>query len=188
EAAELRRPSDAAILAFRDALDAAAWVRKRWPHVAIAGDSAGANLAAVAAFIRPRDFACQLLVYPMLDATCSLPSHREFAAGYGPGSEDMRRGWREYVPSRQDPTRPTISPLFAASLANLPPAWVLTAEYDCLRDEGEAYAQRLAAAGTPTVLRRYNGAIHGFAQMEGISSLARRAVSEAAAWLRASLL
>jgi acetyl esterase len=148
--------------AVEDAQAAVEWAARRAARVAVAGDSAGGNLAAVAA-LTMRDgggppLVCQVLVYPMMDATCSLPSHREFAAGYGPGSEDMLRGYREYLSAGADLKHPHVSPLWAADLAGLPPALVLTAEYDSLRDEGEAYAWRMAQAGVPATLHRYLGA------------------------------
>ena len=97
----------------------------------ICGDSAGGNLAAAAALKKPDRFLAQVLVYPMLDATCSYESHIGFAAGYGPGSEDMKRGWREYAPDT-DLRAPLLSPLWAEDLSGLPPAFILSAEYDSL--------------------------------------------------------
>lgn len=156
--------------------------------VAVGGDSAGGNLAAVTALLarqRGGSRICfQMLIYPMLDATRSLPSHTEYGSGYGPGSEDMERGWREYVPPLTDRRHPQISPLWEADLGGLPPAFVLTAEYDSLRDEGEEYARRLAAAGVPVVLTRYPGVIHGFFQLGGVVGMGREAVSDAARHLR----
>ena len=156
--------------------------------LAVGGDSAGGNLAAVTALLArdrggPR-LACQLLIYPMLDATCKLESHRSCGSGYGPGSEDMQRGYREYLPENADLKEPRISPLWAADMSGLPPALVLTSEYDSLRDEGEQYAQALMNAGVDTALTRYEGAIHGFFQMGGVFKLGREANSDAAAFLR----
>ena len=102
----------------------------------------------------------------MIDATCASASYREFAEGYGPGADDMRRGWREYLPEGAEPRDPLASPLFAQDLEGAAPAWVLTAEFDTLRDEGEEYARRLGAT-----LRRYPGTIHGFFTMPGIFQL-----------------
>ena len=130
--------------AAEDARLAVEWALGQGIAVAVAGDSAGANLAAGAALAhRGAALRCQVLIYPMIDATCSEPSYTEFAEGYGPGAADMKRGWREYLPEGADPRDPLASPLFAADLKDAPPAWVLTAEYDTLRDEGEAYARRL---------------------------------------------
>lgn len=156
-------------------------------RLGVGGDSAGGNLAAVTALIArdrggPR-LACQMLVYPMLDAMRSLPSHVEYGSGYGPGSEDMECGYREYLPEGADRKHPHVSPLWVADLAGLPPAFVLTAEYDSLRDEGEEYARRLAEAGIPVTATRYAGAIHGFFQLGGVLTLGRSANREAASYL-----
>ena len=174
--------------AYDDALRAVAWALEQGVPAGVAGDSAGANLAAGAATAH-RDSAlrCQLLVYPMIDATCGLPSYPEFASGYGPGAEDMQRGWREYLPEGSDPRDPRASPLFAANLSSLAPALILTAEYDTLRDEGEAYARRLAQAGTRVTLHRYDGMVHGFFTMPGVLRVAREAMDEAGVFLRGSL-
>jgi acetyl esterase len=175
--------------AVEDAVAAVCWAVEREERVGVAGDSAGGNLAAAAAQAlrgSPR-LRCQALVYPMLDATCALPSHAEFASGYGPGSADMQRGYREYLPEGADLRDPRLSPLYAADLSGLPPAFVLTAGYDPLRDEGEEYARRLERAGVPVALKRYEGAIHGFFQMGGVLRVAREAVEDACAFLRARL-
>lgn len=174
--------------AYEDAVSAAGWALEQGVAVGVAGDSAGANLAAGAAIAhRSKGLGCQLLIYPMIDATCGMPSYSEFAAGYGPGAVDMQRGWREYLPEGCDPRDPRVSPLFAEDLGGLAPALVLTAEYDTLRDEGEAFARRLAEAGTPVTLRRYDGLIHGFFTMAGVLAAARRALDEAGAFLRERL-
>lgn len=177
--------------AVEDACAAVAWAASEAARVAVAGDSAGANLAAVAA-ITARDsggpaLACQVLVYPMADATCSLPSHREYATGYGPGSADMKRGYDEYLPAGADPKDWRVSPLFAPALEGVAPALVITAEYDSLRDEGEAYARRLQESGVPTMLHRYDGMVHGFFQYGGVISAGRAAIAEAGAYLRERL-
>jgi acetyl esterase len=153
------------------------------------GDSAGANLAAVAAnALRGNaQLAAQVLIYPMIDATCSLASHREFATGYGPTSQDMQRGWNEYLQAKTDPRNPRLSPLHQDNLHHLPPTLVITAEYDTLRDEGEHYAQKLAAAGVPVTCRRYSGAIHGFFTMQAVLRLAREALHDSAVFLRSYL-
>lgn len=174
--------------AIDDALSALAWARGQSPSVALGGDSAGANLAAVAALLDARAHPVfirrQLIVYPMLDPACAEPSHREFASGYGPGSSDMLRGWRLYLPEGLQARDERISPLFTETLAGSPPAMVITAEYDCLRDEGEVFARRLAAEGARVVHKRYDGAIHGFFQMPKVMRLAREAIADAGAFLR----
>lgn len=157
-------------------------------RLGVGGDSAGGNLAAVTA-LEARAWggpalACQLLIYPMLDATCSLRSHVTCGSGYGPGSEDMQRGYREYLPEDAGLKDPRVSPLWVSEVSNLPPAFVLTAEYDSLRDEGEQYARAMEEADVPVVLARYEGAIHGFFQLGGVLALGRKANREAAAYLR----
>ena len=97
-----------------DAAQAVEWALGQGIPVAVAGDSAGANLAAGAALAhRAPALRCQLLIYPMIDATCSMPSYTVFAEGYGPGAADMKRGWSEYLPEGVDPRDPRASPLFA---------------------------------------------------------------------------
>jgi acetyl esterase len=174
--------------AVEDSLAAVARALSESGRVGVGGDSAGGNLAAAAAQLHKRaqrtPLRCQLLVYPMMDATCSFPSHHEFANGFGPGSTDMQRGWREYLPPGAALNDDRISPLFAHDLAGLPPTFVLTAEYDCLRDEGEEYARRLQQAGVTVSLKRYGGAIHGFFQASGIVRLRNQAIRDAGAFLR----
>jgi acetyl esterase len=120
-----------------------------------------------------------LLIYPMIDATCSMPSYTGFAEGYGPGAADMKRGWREYLPEGADPCDPLASPLFAKDLAGGAPGLVLTAEYDTLRDEGEGYARKLGVTA-----KRYPGTIHGFFTMPGILQVARDAMNDATVFLK----
>ena len=131
------------------------------------GDSAGGNLAA-AVVLRARDalgpgspWAGQVLVYPALDATCAAASHRT-ESNAGLGAREMGWYWQAYVPSEQDRRRADVSPAAAEDLVGLPAALVLTAEHDPLRDEGEDYAARLAAAGVPVVAHRVLGMLHGF--------------------------
>jgi acetyl esterase len=170
--------------AVEDALAVVKFAVANHDHVAVGGDSAGANLAAVAAHELRAQLAGQLLIYPMIDAVCGSRSYQEFAAGFGPGALDMQRGWREYVPANVDLRNPQVSPVYADDLTELPPAFVLTAEYDTLHDEGEAFAARLQAADVPVTLSRYDGAIHGFLQLGEVASLAREAITECADWLR----
>jgi len=166
--------------AAEDASLALEWALGQSVPVAVAGDSAGANLAAVAALAhRGGALRSQLLIYPMIDATCASSSYREYAEGFGPGAADMRRGWREYLPEGADPSDPRASPLFARDLAGVAPACVMTAEFDTLRDEGESYASRLGAT-----LIRYPGTIHGFFTMPGIFKCARAAIDDAAGFLK----
>ena len=170
--------------AVEDALAVVKFATANHDRVAVGGDSAGANLAAVAALEMRARLAGQLLIYPMIDAVCGTRSYQEFAAGFGPGAHDMQRGWREYVPVSVDLRNPQVSPVHADELAELPPALILTAECDTLRDEGEIFAARLQAANVRLTLSRYDGAIHGFLQLGAVTSLARDAITECADWLR----
>ncbi len=174
--------------AVEDAAAAVEWALGLGVPVAVAGDSAGANLAAGAALrLRGGALRCQALIYPMIDATCSMASYAEFAEGYGPGAEDMKRGWRTYLPVGTDPCDPMVSPLHAHDVSGAARAMVVTAEYDTLRDEGEAYARKLEQAGVPVVLRRYEGTIHGFFTMPGILRAAEGAIVEVGTFLRTEL-
>ncbi len=159
-------------------------------RMALAGDSAGGNLAAVAAR-RLRDaggpaVAFQLLLYPVCDCTMSQPSYEENASGYLLDAEVMAWFIDAYL-GDGDRTHPDASPLLAEDLAGLPPALVITAEFDPLRDEGEAYARRLAEAGVATTCTRYDGTIHGFVSLAGALESGRRATADAVAALRAAL-
>lgn len=165
--------------AAEDAAVAVGWALGQGSGVAVAGDSAGANLAAGAALAHGGLLRCQLLIYPMIDATCSMPSYALFAEGYGPGAADMERGWREYLAEGVDRRDPLASPLFAKDAAGGAPGLVLTAEYDTLRDEGEAYARKLGATA-----KRYPGTIHGFFTTPGILQVARDAMNDAAEFLK----
>lgn len=138
--------------------------------VAIAGDSAGGHLAAVVCR-RLRDSGAprpvsQTLVYPTLDAVAyhraALPSHRECATGCGLLYDDGLVYWDHYLGAHGDPSSPDASALRAIDLRDLPPAVVVTAEHDVLRDEGRAYAERLREAGVQVDHRQYDGQIHGF--------------------------
>ena len=174
--------------AAEDARRAVEWAMREAEPVGVAGDSAGANLAAgVALEQRGSALGCQLLIYPMLDPMCSLASFVEFGEGYGPGAADMKRGWSEYLPEGTGLRDPLASPLSAEDVRGVAPAFVLTAEYDTLRDEGEAYARKLVQSGNIVQVRRYLGTIHGFFMMQGILQVARQALNDAAAFLQASL-
>jgi acetyl esterase len=174
--------------AAEDARRAVEWAMREGVPVGVAGDSAGANLAAgVALEHRGAALRCQLLIYPMLDPMCSLASFVEFGEGYGPGAADMKRGWSEYLPEGTGLRDPLASPLSAEDVRGVAPAFVLTAEYDTLRDEGEAYARKLVQSGNIVQVRRYLGTIHGFFMMQGILQVARQALNDAAAFLQASL-
>ncbi len=171
--------------AAEDACAAVDWAAKQDVPVALAGDSAGAGLAAGAALARRSSgLRCQVLIYPMIDGTCSRPSYTDYADGYGPSAADMKQGWSEYLPEGVDPHDPLASPIYTRDVAGVAPAFLLTAEYDTLRDEAEAYARRLVEAGNPVQVRRYLGAIHGFFTMPGTLRLAREALAGVAEFLR----
>ena len=164
--------------------DAFAVTRALSPEV-IAGDSAGANLAAVVARQLRDQIKLQLLVYPVTDAGVNTPSYAEFDERFGLTAAAMQRFWRLYLDGA-DGLHPDASPLRATDLEGAPPAYILTASHDVLRDEGEAYASALEAAGVPVTLRRREGAIHGFWRWQ-TTAIARDAVREAAAAIRSSI-
>ncbi len=159
-------------------------------RLGIAGDSAGGNIAAVTAR-RLRDeggppLRFQALIYPACDSALNTPSYCENGSGFGLDPESVKRYWELYLDGA-DGRQPDASPLQAPDLAGLPPAFVLTVHHDVLRDEGESYARALEAAGVPVTLRRYDGAVHGFFRWLARAELARRAVAEVGAALRAGL-
>jgi acetyl esterase len=152
-------------------------------RLAVGGDSAGGNLAAVVALDAREngpELRLQLLIYPAVDFAEARDSHSRFAEGFGLTATAMVWFGRQYLPDRADAADWRASPIRASSLANLPPAWVLTAGYDPLSDEGEEYATRLQAAGVPTTLRRFPGQIHGFFGMGRLIGESRTAIDEAA--------
>jgi acetyl esterase len=159
-------------------------------RLAVAGDSAGGNLAAVVA-LGARDrggpaIGFQLLVYPITDHAMDTASYREHADGYHLTAAGMRWYWDHYL-GGADGGAPDASPLRAAFFGDLPPALVITAEHDVLRDEGEAYATRLRAAGVPADISRYPGMVHGFFRWRAVTPAAQAAMQEAAAAVRAAL-
>lgn len=159
-------------------------------RIAIGGDSAGGSMSAATCLnvLRhgPR-LAAQVLIYPSTDSTPEVrlwPS-RVKNADVPPLTIDALKWFSsKYIAGEVDRVDWRLSPLYAESLAGLPPAIVLTAEYDPLRDEGKAYADRLATSGVPTVYREFPGQIHGFIEMGGILSAAHEAIAEIAAFLR----
>ncbi len=135
-------------------------------HIAVGGDSAGGNLTAVVAqMARDRGgphLVFQLLIYPATDFRMNTPSIEENATGYFLTKDDMIWFTNHYLNSEEDKTNPLASPLLASDLSGLPPALIITAQYDPLRDEGELYGQKLREAGVPVTVSRYAGVIHGF--------------------------
>jgi acetyl esterase len=158
-------------------------------RVAVAGDRAGGNMAAVTA-LRLRDeggpaLCGQLLLYPVTDYhTPGTPSYQENAEGYGLTRDTMKWFWDHYLSDPSEGAHPHASPLRAPDLSGLPPALLVTAEYDPLRDEGEFYAEKLRANGVPTALTRYDGVNHGFMFWVGVVDKAGSAMNEACDWLR----
>jgi len=178
---------DDALAAFRWACAEASRFGVAPGQVAVAGDSAGGNLAAVVSLLardggpQPR---AQLLVYPVTDLSKKHPSYRIFSEGFFLAERDMDWYRANYLPDEAAALDPRASPLLAPDLHGLSPAIVLTAGFDVLRDEGEAYARRLRDAGVSVELRRTAGQIHGFANATGVSPGARAAMDEAARLFR----
>jgi acetyl esterase len=159
-------------------------------RLAVAGDSAGGNLAA-AVTLQAREagpaLAAQVLVYPNVAYGAETPSMRDNADPYFFNRTSVGWYWGHYLADPGDGADPLASPLRAADLSGLPPALVVTAEYDPLRDEGEQYAERLRAAGVPVELARYDGMTHGFFTMTGTLEAAREATARVAEYLRKAL-
>ena len=160
-------------------------------RVAVVGDSAGGDLAAVVARLA-RDaggpaVAFQMLVYPVTDLRTDTPSFVENGSGYGLSAETMRWYVEQYVGTSADLLDPRGSPLLAPSLADLPPAFVAVCEYDPLRDEGKQYAHRMRDAGVDVTLRRYDGAIHGIFQMSRFTAIGARMLDDCVGALRAAI-
>jgi acetyl esterase len=159
-------------------------------RIAVGGDSAGGQLTAVVSLMaRDRGgppLVYQVMIYPVTDYSYGTGSYREFADGYLLNKELMTYFWSQYLADEADGRSPHASPLRAPDLSGLPPALVITAEYDPLRDEGEAYAARLREAGVPVTLTRYDGVFHAFFVMSTVVDQCRAARQEAAAALRAA--
>jgi acetyl esterase len=168
-------PEHKAPAAAREAYDALQWAIGNLGSngVAVAGDSAGGNLAA-SVCLRARDIGegiekikLQVLAYPPTDLDAIFPSTIEYGEGYFLTRGEMEWFHTSYLVDRSQASDPYISPLRARDLSKLPPAVILTGEYDPLRDQGEAYAARLRLSGVPVVGVRYTGAIHGFLSFSG---------------------
>jgi acetyl esterase/lipase len=134
--------------------------------IAISGPSAGGNLAAVTALMAAQHggpaIAAQVLIVPVTNYDLMTTSYQENAEGYGLTRDGMHWFWKHYLADESDGAHPHASPLRATSLAGQPPAFVITAEFDPLRDEGEAYARRLEESGVAVQRKRYDGMIHGY--------------------------
>ena len=158
-------------------------------RILLAGDSAGGTMAAVTA-LRVRDeggpeLCGQILLYPVTDYhTPGTPSYAENADGYGLTRDTMKWFWGHYLTDAAEAENPHASPLRARDLSGLPPAFVMSAEYDPLRDEAELYGERLRAAGVPTEITRRSGMNHGFLFWVGLVAGADAALAAACAWAR----
>ena len=175
-------PLDDCQAGFRWAVEHAAELGIDPTRVGVVGDSAGGNLAAAVCLQARADDgpvpAAQVLIYPAVDGSLNTPSARECAEGYGLTTLDMAWSWQQYAPDAATRNNPRVSPMRAASLAGLPPAVVVTAGFDILRDEGIAYVERLRADGVSVAHHHYPGTIHGFLWMQA-------AVDECGQMLRA---
>ncbi|BCY14177.1 alpha/beta hydrolase [Actinoplanes sp. L3-i22] len=164
-------------------------------RIAIAGDSAGGNLAAAVTIMAKQrsgpTLAAQVLFYPVTDASFDTDSYHQFAEGFWLRREMMPWFWDQYAPDVPARAEITASPLRATAeqLAGLPPALIIVAEADVLRDEGEAYAAKLRAAGVPVTAVRYQGMIHDFVMLDALreTHAAKAATSQAAAFLKDQL-
>ncbi|MEO6500993.1 MAG: alpha/beta hydrolase [Jatrophihabitantaceae bacterium] len=182
--------------AVNDCFDAVSWIAEHAgelgidpDRLAVGGDSAGGNLAAAVTLLAKQQggprLAAQLLVYPNTCYEADTPSLRQNDDPSMFNRRSVDWYWGHYLATPADGKNPLASPLLAADHAGLPPALVITAEYDPLRDEGEEYAHRLRSAGVPTELSRYDGMMHGFFLMYPMLEGGRRAVEEAVGFLRA---
>jgi acetyl esterase len=178
-----------ALASFRDAVARGAELGVDPRRVALAGDSAGGHLAAVTARMAagdPLPPAFQLLIYPATDLVEVSRSRLEFATGFLLTKENMD-WYEENFAGAHDRRDPRVSPLLAEDLSGLAPTMVVTAGFDPLRDEGEAYARRLQAAGVPTMLRRHPGYVHGFTHVMVGDSGPREALAAMGGVLRGAL-
>ena len=181
---------------LEDCYAATEWVAKNGEklgidtgRIAVGGDSSGGNLAAAVCLVArdrkgPR-IAAQLLVYPVLDYNFDTKSYHDNAEGYLLTRDVMIYFWDAYLEKASDRTNPYAAPLQARDLRGLPPAMMLTGEYDPLRDEGVAYTERLREAGVPVVARDYEGLVHGVWGHGPVIERARGIREEAVAFLRA---
>ena len=152
-------------------------------NITLAGDSAGGHLALVTALrlkaTRQWQPAQLMLIYPMLDATASFASYDHNGQDYIITRDTLLSGYEMYMP-QTDPLHPEVSPLWREDFNGLPPTHIITAEFDPLRDEGEALYQRFQEQGVDCTCQRYLGVIHGFFQLAGVSRAARSAMRDVA--------
>jgi acetyl esterase len=170
--------------AAEDAIAATRWIAENFERpLVVAGDSAGGNLSAVVAQQVPGVDA-QVLIYPATDLISERPSHEENGEGYFLTRNDMEWFHQNYLPEPEVGSDPLASPLHAEDLSGLPPAVVATAEFDPLRDDGDAYAEALRNAGVKVVHRRFDGLVHGFFGFAPFSAMSRDAIEQVCADLR----
>lgn len=197
-----RAPEERYPIALEEAYTAASFIAQHGgelgidgSRIAVVGDSAGANLAAALTMLVKRrggpHIREQVLLFPVTDAGMDTPSYRAFGEGFFLTAAQMRWFWDCYAPERERRFEPTASPLRASldELHGLPPALVITADHDPLRDEGEAYARRLEKAGVPVTQTRHTGTIHAFMVLNALSqdSSPRYAIAQTAAALKEAL-
>ena len=164
-------------------------------RIAIAGDSVGGNMSAALTLIAKErsgpELAAQALFYPVTDASFDTDSYQQFAEGYFLRRDAMQWFWDQYAPDEDQRDEITASPLRATTdqLAGLPPALVITAEADVLRDEGEAYGRKLREAGVDVTATRYEGVIHDFMMLNALRETngAKAAITQAIAYLKDAL-
>jgi acetyl esterase/lipase len=181
---------------IEDCYDALLWSAKEagklGAPIVVAGDSAGGNLATVCAMLA-RDragpkIALQIMMYPVCDCDMETESYKDYGSGLVLTAADMAWFYDHYLQGDKGKRAdPLVSPLRARELKGLPPALIMTAEYDVLRDEAETYGKRLAAAGVKVWIKRYQGVTHGFVRMQNMLDVARRAMDDIAAVIDATL-
>ncbi len=183
---------------FDDCYAATKWVAEHGPdlgvdasRLAVGGDSSGGNLAAAVA-LKARDaggpkLALQLLIYPALDRNLDTTSYKQNAQGYLLTRETMSANWALYLRNDADAKSPYACPVQASDLHGLPPALIITAEYDPLRDDGDMYARKLRAAGVPVTYSCYDGMIHAFFSYSDILDEAKQALAQAGSALKSLL-
>ncbi|WP_210238533.1 alpha/beta hydrolase [Pseudalkalibacillus caeni] len=180
--------ADDAYAAVQWVAESAAEINGDPARIAVGGDSAGGNLAAVVALMAKDNggpnLAYQMLIYPVTRHGFDTVSYVENADGYLLTKNSMIWFWDHYLRDESDGMNPYASPILAKDLTGLPPALVITAGFDPLRDEGEAYAEKLKNAGVPVEATRYDGMIHGFFWMPGILEQGRNAIDQAAKGLK----
>ncbi|MBS0523431.1 MAG: alpha/beta hydrolase [Proteobacteria bacterium] len=182
-------PIEDSLAAFRHVRDNAALFDADPARLAVGGDSAGGNISAVVCQACKQTGepmpAFQMLIYPATDARRNTESHRLFSDGYFLTRDLIEWFWKAYAPAGSDLADLRLSPLLAEDVSGLPPAFVLTAGFDPLRDEGRAYADRLIDAGVKTTYVNYPGTIHGFFSLTRFLKQGLKANDEAAAVLAA---